>query len=174
MTTRLNVIGIDPGKTVGIAVWLGSDPWHASVIKQYQLERASALKMIENWLRESMASGIPTLIGCETFTSRRDSHTVMTTQNDALEIIGAVKVYADATGAILSMQSPALAKRAMSPTTLKKFGWWVSEVEGRHANDAARHVGGALLVHHPHILMSMHERANQKTDEETDGTSSLC
>lgn len=173
MTTRLNVMGIDPGKTVGIAVWLGNDPWHASVIKQYQFERQSALKMIENWLRESMMSGIPTLIGCESFTTRRDRNTVMTTQNDALEIIGAVKVYADATGAVLSMQSPALAKRAMCTKTLKNFGWWVSEVEGRHANDAARHVGAALLVHHPHILMSMHEHMNKNTDKENSGAPSL-
>ena len=170
MSSRLNVMGIDPGKTVGIAVWLGTFPWYSSVIKQYQFDRVSALSMIEDWCRTSKADGVPTLIGCETFTPRRDRHTVMTTQNDALEIIGAVKVFSDATGTILSMQSPALAKRAMPSGTLKKFGWWVSEIEGRHANDAARHIGGALLLHHPQVLMRLHDHA--RSDEESvNGTS---
>lgn len=173
MTGRLNVMGIDPGKTVGIAVWLGQTPWHASMIKHYQLERNSALNLISAWTRESMMSGIPTLIGCETFTPRRGRNTVMTTQNDALEIIGAVKVYADATKATLSMQSPALAKRAIDNATLKKFGWWMSDVDWRHANDAARHIGGALLVHYPQILMSMHEYANKTTEKVDNGTSEL-
>lgn len=164
MTTRLNVMGIDPGQTVGIAVWLGSEPWHASVITHYQFNRESALKMIENWCRESQKSGIPTLIGCESFTTRRDRNTVMTTQNDALEIIGAVKIYAQMTGAVLSLQSPALAKRAMSNETLRSFGWYVSKINYRHANDAARHIGGALLVHYPAILMNLHERKNMSEE----------
>lgn len=163
MINRLNVIGIDPGKTVGIAVWLGRTPWHSSVIKQYQLDRASALIMLQKMLTVSKDNEITTLIGCESFTTRRDRNSVMTVQNDALEIIGAVKVFADMLGVTLSMQSPALAKRAINNQTLKKFGWWMSEIDGRHANDAARHIGGALLVHYPEILMSMHEHANKRT-----------
>lgn len=154
---RLSVMGIDPGKTVGVALWHGKTPWHETVIKQNQFSREDALIMIKEWCQACAVDGTPAIIGCETFTARRGHHSAMTTQNDALEIIGAIKVFADMTDVKLSMQSPALAKRAMSSQTLKKFGWWVPETDGRHANDAARHVGGALLAHHPAILMSLHE-----------------
>lgn len=168
---RLNVMGIDPGKTTGIAVWLGQHPWHGSEIKHYQLNRESALKLISEWCVNAHRAGVSTLIGCESFTVRRSRTSVMTPQNDALEIIGAVKIITSTVNATLSMQTPAVAKRALPNDTLKRFGWWVSEVEGRHANDAARHVGAALLVHYPEILMTLHEHTNKKVKQDSDGTS---
>lgn len=158
MEKRLNIMGVDPGGTTGIAIWRGTFPWKRSILTHYQFSHALAVQTIGDFAQHCESENIPLLIGCETFISRRGRNTVHTMQNDALEIIGAVKRIAEQTGATLSMQMPAVAKMVLDDKGLKKFGWWVSSIEYRHANDAARHIGCAMLNHYPHILMALHEQ----------------
>jgi hypothetical protein len=156
-------MGIDPGGITGIAVWRGQFPWRRSVVEHYQFEQARAIQWISAICNRAYREQIPLLIGCESFTVRRGRSTVHTPQNTALEVIGAVKTIADNVNAVLSMQTPAVAKRAMPDASLKQFGWWKSHIDYRHANDAARHIAGALLIHRPDILMDLHEQVDNAT-----------
>lgn len=151
-------MGVDPGGTTGIAIWRGTYPWRRSIVQHYQFEQTPAVKMVDDFATQCQMDGIPLLIGCETYIVRKGRNTVHTMQNDALEIIGAIKSIAERTDAILSMQMPATAKHVLDDKALKKFGWWKSSIDYRHANDAARHIGCAMLMHHPHILMALHEQ----------------
>lgn len=72
----------------------------------------------------------------------------MTAQLAAIETNGAARWIASQYEATFGLQPRAEAKKVMTDATLRNLGWYRKTKDG-HANDAARHIGLALLRHFP-------------------------
>jgi hypothetical protein len=146
MTKRRPVmIGIDPGKTVGIATYV------AGRFTELQLPVVDALPWIEGWLTEMAGSGCPVIdVAIERFTRGSASGHHTSVQGDADDVIARVvglcgrelclwtRVY---------LQSAGEAKATVTDRRLKQAGWHVPG--HRHAMDAARHLGFRMLAEYP-------------------------
>lgn len=143
MTRSVNILGIDPGKTVGIA------HLHGTEFHSWQLPRVDAEVHIQGIINQSKRI----IVVCERFII--GANTVKKSrQADAIEL-GAVirKMCTEHPHATYSLQMSSDAKRRVPHRHLQLFGWYVRGQD--HANDAASHVGLALLRLHPAVMYSM-------------------
>lgn len=134
MSRNIAILGVDPGKTVGIALLVDT------TFQSWQLPRIDALPHIEGIIR-----GASRLVcGCERYVV--GSNTVKKTrQVDALEVCDEVRqLCTQHPRAMFQLQGAADAKKRVGSTSnLKQLGWYR---RGQvHANDAASHVALALL-----------------------------
>lgn len=133
----LHVIGVDPGKMTGIAIY-----GHNRFLFGDQLPASEVGHFLDGYLdelRRHHPSG-RIVIGCERF-NVGGSTIKMTRQSDATEVTGKMKDLAKKYGCTFIIQNAADAKKMGQPKILRTIGWWTKGKE--HANDAAKH---ALLA----------------------------
>lgn len=133
------LVGVDPGKVTGIALWW--DPFvYDNSPKGMDVETAeveSSTSVIPV-IRRMLDGNRPFAIGVERYIQNpKKSH-----QPAASEVTGAVKSLCEELLVRCVYQSPGPAKRAGSKDTLKKLGWWTPTPDG-HANAA---IGNMLLL----------------------------
>jgi len=128
------IIGIDPGKTVGLAVY--------DLVTEEMLGTQVVFDDFGDWLNISLANlkGKNVHVAIERYTIR--SLKVAADAHWAIECIGVAKYLCKCYSVSLTLQSPNDAKGFADDIKLRKAKWYVP---GRqHANDAIRHV--ALLM----------------------------
>lgn len=108
------VIGVDPGKAVGLAVLEPNDRFTAVELTYEQAE---------DRLWELLRVQVPTVIGMErfTFTSRSVK---MTRQYDALYLIGMARFATRLLGGRFLLQGASDAWEAGGPDVIRTLGWW--------------------------------------------------
>ncbi len=139
------LVGVDPGKVTGIAVWWDPHVYDnsekGSDVDTAEVESSTAVvPVIRRMLRcdERDYYRRPFAIGVE----RYIQNTRKTHQPAASEVTGAVKSLCEELLVRCVYQSPGPAKRAGSTNVLKKLGWWTPTPDG-HANAA---LGNMLLL----------------------------
>jgi hypothetical protein len=123
-------IGIDPGETTGVAIWMG-------VPMQRPLEWCAQLR--ENSTVVAAITGfldVDTVVACERFMIGSRTHKKKRTH--APDIIGDVRGLCERRGATFLEQNASDAKSFATDDLLRNVGWYVT---GKgHAMDAARHL----------------------------------
>lgn len=145
----MNILGVDPGGTCGLAVirWEGELPARAEtspVVWSGQLG-AEGEGGAEDALRTLLVDRKLDLVAIERFTIGPGTHK-LTRSYDALYLIGLTRALCRWNDVPMIMQQPASAKTAYSDDRLRELGYWVP---GDHARDAMRH---ALLSTHLYPL----------------------
>ena len=147
------VVGVDPGKITGIAVWqslqelektIGMRMWTVTEVGNTQV-----LPTIRWLLRDRK----PTAIACERFiqgTGRRP----MSFQGDALHITGEVSGFASSLGVPFVRQLPGPAKKIALDSVLRNLGCYTVSKDG-HANDACRQVIRYLADSYPDVFAEL-------------------
>lgn len=137
------LVGVDPGKVTGIAVWW--DPFvydnseKGSDIETAEVESSTfVIPVIRRILRADEGLQRPFAIGIERYIQNGKK----THQPAASEVTGAVKSLCEELLVRCVYQSPSPAKRAGSTKILKNLGWWTPTPDG-HANAA---LGNMLLL----------------------------
>jgi hypothetical protein len=146
-------IGIDPGKSVGLAVFHG--------IEMFKVTQATADVVLKE-LSEVLSSREPidsyAYIGCERFVSlpRKGYHT---NQPDTQTVIGQVtQLVSSHDNLEFSLQSPTDARHLMSAKRMRELRLWITpkQVGQRDANDAN------MAVRHAMLAMMLHNRNDFK------------
>jgi hypothetical protein len=133
------VLGVDPGKTVGLAVY------RAGQFHSHQMAAIDAVAWMSGWLSGNEER--PIVVGIERFTRGSATGHHLSAQDDAERVIALVSDMCAAMDVSVSLQSAADAKKTVPDRQLKAAGWYVT---GRgHANDAARHMGLLLMRRYP-------------------------
>jgi hypothetical protein len=126
------LIGVDPGKTSGLAVLDGDDFW--SVDLDDPLDVCDEVHRMLRWKR-------PTVVAVERYTFTRAAGR-MTRQYDALEVIGALRYICHTSGVSFVLRGASESARVGSPAVLRALGWWARGFD--HRNRAAAQL--ALLL----------------------------
>lgn len=145
MTKQLLIVGVDPGKVTGIAIWWSGDP--GSPVYRREVPAVDVASDLREVLRTFER---PTLIACERFIKATGGRP-QTAQPDADRVIGAVRSLADELVVRCVYQSPGPAKRVAPDRLLRQLGWYTRTPDG-HANDACRHVLLALATFHVEVF----------------------
>lgn len=152
------IIGVDPGKVTGIAMWqqLTSETLGSGTvigpIKSWavcEADSADVLKRINLLLRGRK----PTAIACERFvqgTGRRP----MTFQPHAQSVMGEVSALAQSLRCTYALQLAGPAKKIASDKVLRQLGCYVPTPDG-HSNDACRQVIRYLANEHPTVFAAL-------------------
>lgn len=145
MKKQLVVIGVDPGKATGLALY-----FDRRLIAKNSLSAAEVPSEISRWItvaKKKFQADAQIIIAVERY--QTGGNTVKKTrQADPVEILGACRMIARGDPAISVITSNASdAKKIGSPTTLKRIGWWTSGHD--HINDAASQVLRTLAAVRP-------------------------
>lgn len=155
---HIDIIGIDPGKTTGIAEFRD----HCG-IGMYELREEDVVHHVQKFISVAKSREVkshPIIIAVERFTIRQGTHR-MTHQPTALHVIGALReAFNSNSDVIISVQQPATAKKLGKKSLLHTAKLYSTTMP--HANDAARHVLVALLKYYPNFFDAM--RTNGKID----------
>lgn len=144
------LVGVDPGKATGIAVWCdGCGREHPDRPDVAEVENSTTVaKVLLRMLTDH--SHRPNLIALERFVqgSRK------TRQPDALQVTGQVGVIAADLGVKVVYQQPGSAKKIAPNPLLRRIGWYVASRD-QHGNDATRHVLLALATFFPETFAKL-------------------
>lgn len=149
------VIGVDPGKITGIALWQTADsfgPGKLSGINPWAVAEVGNTEVLK-YIKLLLRGRTPTAIACERFvqgTGRRP----MSYQGDAQHITGEVSGLAQDLGCPFVRQLAGPSKKIASDKVLKKIGAYIATEDG-HANDATRQVIRYLADHHPEVFAEL-------------------
>lgn len=140
MSRNLAVIGVDPGLTTGLALFIVDD----------RVRFSSGLEVARWDLRDSLVAltcnhlaDTDVVIGCERYTITA-STLKKSRQSDAQEAIGTVQDVARRCGAEVLLQSASDAKNLVSNDLLRRLGWLSRGYP--HMNDARRHALRVISV----------------------------
>lgn len=152
-----HIIGIDPGKTSGIAHYR-SDVIGSRRVEVCQIEAIDTLGTVT-----SLVHGItdPIIIATERFTIHGSSRGTgrKTQQPDALKTFGALEVMCYANPQLIFAPQSASEAKHYGNMMLRSLGWYNSGM--RHANDATRHVILALVRFHPQEMIRLLESTSK-------------
>lgn len=146
------VVGVDPGKVTGIAVWCGgcSSSWHGDVPETAEIDDPTAVgAVVARMLQDHRDNGAK-LIAIERFVQGARK----TRQPDAHIATGAVGATASQLGLKVVFQSPGPAVKIASNQRLRELGWYVASRD-QHANAAQRHVLLALASFFPETFAKL-------------------
>lgn len=133
------IIGIDPGKMTGVAVY------DTSIPKKHPVTDEIPAAEVGKWLRTQVSFDYPgpdVRVMGEQFTM--SSGGVLTPQPEALEVMGVVKDMKAFLGYHLEWVLPSTSKRRAPNELLRKMGWWRPTKDG-HGNDACRLIVEGLV-----------------------------
>jgi hypothetical protein len=139
------LVGIDPGKVTGIAVWWspGSFDSFGGVRPSIDTAEVDADHTVPV-LRRMLDGERPTLIGVERYVQTgRKTH-----QPDAYIVTGAVRSLAEELLVRCVYLAPATAKKIGRPAVLRRLGWFVKTKDG-HANAASANLLALLATFYP-------------------------
>lgn len=130
------LVGIDPGKVTGIAVWwdpfVYDSEFKKSCVDTAEVENSTSVVAV---LRRMLDGDPPFAVAVE----RYIANTRKTHQPAAGEVTGAVRSLCEQLSVRCVYQSPGFAKRIGTTSRLKQLGWWTPTPDG-HANAALGHV----------------------------------
>lgn len=142
------VIGLDPGRTTGVAIFSVQGGSQSFISKQVSgpVSVPKILAIIERW-------PAPIIVTYEKFIVTRDTGK-RSRINETTDVIGAVIGYC-ATREFIDLESHTAseAKTACPDTRLRELGWYQPHM--RHANDAARHIAVTLRIRFPAMWYAM-------------------
>ena len=127
-TTNILIIGVDPGKTTGLA-WLDNKTFYST---DY-----NALSACDKIFELITTYDGKVIVAVEPYNITRQT-IKFTRQYDALEVIGTCKWMSYKYGAEFILQAASAAQPAGNVDLLKQLGWWVSSKD--HCNKAASQV----------------------------------
>ena len=145
---KLCIIGVDPGKTTGIAMWTRVS-FTTMEVRQDEVE-----PYLEACLKMMDYTNVDVFIGVQRFAILPGTHK-KTRQPAASEIVGVVRNLGEKYQVLVDVQSASTAARFKNDT-LRKLGWYTI-TRGGHANDAARHVCVTLLTYRPEEMARLLE-----------------
>lgn len=138
-TPAIRVIGCDPGKITGLALY------SEDVLTRLAVSFIDVAPTLEVWLD----TDVPTHIGIERFVITRNTAR-KTQQTDALKVSGIVESLVLHSGIhTVTYQNMSAAKRFGSPTLMRKLGWWSTGHHATHKNDATSQVLELLATNFP-------------------------
>lgn len=138
------VIGVDPGKVTGIAIWVQGLGW-----KQAEVDAIRVLHSI----RTMLGGNNPTAIACERYvqgTGRR----AMSFQPDAHRVMGELSALHQEFKCAYALQLAGPAKKIASDKVLRQLGCYTPTRDG-HANDACRQVIRYLANDYPDVFAAL-------------------
>ena len=142
----LVVLGVDPGKTTGLALVRWTDTGTAPLSVE-QTNWEAAADTCRNLLL-TYGDVVPFVVACERYTITMQT-LKKTRQLEALYCIGglitAVRWYGGVACRGLHVQTPGDAKGVVTDALLRKLGWYDMTVGMDHARDALRHATLWLL-----------------------------
>lgn len=133
MTGLQVIVGVDPGKKTGVAVW---DIKTASFIAQWEADPPTYTDWVIGYLQQSQPGSV--LVACERFVISGGTATMgRTDENWSIELIGWTRHAARRGAQVFVLQSVGDAKKFSSNDRLREAGWYP---KGKgHAADATRH-----------------------------------
>jgi len=145
------IVAIDPGKVTGVARW---NDWTGG-FDSFEIEGRYEVYRWLDPMRD--VDGVRTLV-VEQYDITAETHK-LSSQLDALYIIGAAEAAAQAQGLIFHL-SPRYNKTFGSDAKLKHLGWYRPS-KGGHQNDAARHLLAHLAaIRNPWVIARLKEMAS--------------
>ena len=139
------IVGVDPGKATGIAVWCdGCRMDHPTWPDCAEVEDATTVRAVLLRMLCEHGGLSPKLIAVERFVQDFRK----TRQSTATEVTGQVGALAAELGIKLLLQPPGPAKKIAPNPLLRRIGWYTASRD-QHANDATRHVLLALATFFP-------------------------
>lgn len=125
----MTVISVDPGETVGWALWVDGE-----LLDQGEYEWEEFLERLE----ELLQSGKVEVVVMEDYRLReKASKAMINSRFLTVQVIGVVKWLAKKHDVPVYLQLPALAKQFWDNDKLKKIGYYEKGI--RHSRDAVRH-----------------------------------
>lgn len=147
------VIGVDPGKITGIAIWQSPQELEKTIgMRAWTVTEVGNTQVLPT-IRWLLRGRKPTAIACERFvqgTGRR----AMSFQGDALHISGEVSGLAQELGCPFVRQLAGPAKKIAQDDVLRRLGCYTVSNDG-HANDGCRQVIRYLADHHPDVFAEL-------------------
>lgn len=144
------LIGVDPGKITGIAVWWSPAKWWSEEGKKPLDTAEVEASTVPAVLRRMLDGERPTLMAVERYVqTQRKTH-----QPEAQQVIGAVRSLADQLVVRCVYQNPAPAKKMGSTAKLKKLGFYVP-TKDNHANSATAHMLLLMATHYPTVYANL-------------------
>lgn len=129
------LVGVDPGKVTGIAVWWDPDFYDLTNKPAIDVAEVDDSTTVPAVIRRMLDGQRPNIILLE----RCRQNPRKTNQPEAVEVSGAVRSLAEELHVRCVYQSPSPAKKMGSAELLKRIGFWNPSKDG-HANAAASHV----------------------------------
>lgn len=144
------LVGVDPGKVTGIAVW-----WSPAVFdtsgKPTPLDTAEVeASAVRSVLLRMLDGERPTLMAVERYIQGQKK----THQPEANEVIGTVKSLAEELLVRCVYQNPAPAKKIGTTARLKRLGFYVA-TKDNHANSATAHMLLLMATSHPTVYAEL-------------------
>lgn len=145
------IVGVDPGKVTGIAIFLSSDEYaepHGDTIHAEEVPAREVGTSLRRWTSGIHDKNLLWVVEKYITLPGRPK----TNQPDALLVTGTVQGLA--IGSRYEEQPPGPVKRLCSDAILKKLGWYTPTPDG-HANDAKRHIVFAIAQYDPKRFADM-------------------
>lgn len=135
----VHVIGVDPGKTTGMA------RLYAGILTAVAVPAAEVDRVLSAWL----ADIIPAVVGCERYIINQRTAR-LSRQPEAIETTGVVRALVERSDrAVMIDQNMSDAKRFIGKELRAALGWQQRGPLAVHMNDAACQVGKALYARYP-------------------------
>jgi len=148
--TQMILIGVDPGKITGIAVWWSPDFWEAENGKKPLDTAEVEASAVARVLRRMLDGERPTLMAVERYVQGQKK----THQPEAHQVIGVVRSLADELVVRCVYQNPGSAKKIGTTARLKKLGYHVP-TKDNHANSATAHMLLLMATFHPTVYAEL-------------------
>jgi len=136
---EIQVIGVDPGKTTGLA------RLHQNFLETAAVPFEEVDPIVRSWLADTCAA----VVAVERFVITRNT-AKKTQQTDALKLSGVIEnlVVRD-TRHVIVYQNMSDAKKLGNPDILRSLRWWRTGKNARHMNDALSQVFMLLARRYP-------------------------
>lgn len=133
----LILVGVDPGKVTGVAIWWSPDHYDSehTEIESAEVEHPGSVPAV---IKRMLDGERPALLACERF-KQPQGPVHMSAQPDAAQVVGMMRSLAEELHVRCVYQSPGPAKKIAPDALLRRIGWYVKTRDG-HDNDARRHV----------------------------------
>lgn len=146
------LVGVDPGKVTGIAVWWSPDFYDSTErgalgpVDTAEVEYSAVRPVLLRMLNGER----PTLMAGERYVKNARK----TNQPEADQVLGVVRSLAEELTVRFVYQSPSPAQKIGNPERLRKLGWFVRSKDG-HANAALGHMLLLMATFHPTVYAEL-------------------
>lgn len=140
------ILGVDPGKFTGVAVWWSRDHFANTEVEMVDTAVVEAPDDVVTVVRKMTLNEQPTLIACERFVVAPGAK--LSSQPDASRICTEVRSFAQAVGRRVVWQSPGPAKK-IAPVSLLNKLHYRRRGQTDHEDNATQHIMLCLATYFP-------------------------